>query len=262
MPVRALIVDDDDKERIVLRYLLEQFKDVKIVGEAVHGLEALMLCQEKKVDIVFLDITMPEMDGLETAAKLVEMKAPPLIAFVTAQTGMAVNAFELGAVDYIVKPIEQSRIEKTLHKVKERIAHQDYIEDLLRQRLKSRIDYIMEKYTENEVLLYKRLPIREKGKITLIKHEDIIVCESQGKKVYICARKGGYLTNYTLNQLEKRLDDACFFRAHQAYLVNLNYVREIRNIGEGSYILRLDVCEREITLSRSKLRLLREKMGI
>ncbi len=261
MPVRALIVDDDNKERIVLRYLLEQLKDVKIVGEAVHGLEALMLCQEKKVDIVFLDITMPEMDGLETAAKLMEMKAPPLIAFVTAQTGMAVNAFELGALDYIVKPIEQSRIEKTIRKVKERIAHQDYLEDLVQQRLKSRIDYIMEKYTENEVL-FKRLPIREKGKITLIKHEDIIVCESQGKKVYICTRKGGYLTNYTLNQLEKSLDDACFFRAHQAYLVNLNYIQEIRNFGEGSYILRLDASEREITLSRSKLRLLREKMGI
>ncbi|KUG04496.1 autolysis response regulater lytr [hydrocarbon metagenome] len=261
MPVRALIVDDDHKERIVLRYLLEQFKDVKIVGEAVHGLEALMLCQEKKVDIVFLDITMPEMDGLETAVRLMEMKEPPLIAFVTAQTGMAVSAFELGALDYIVKPIEQSRIKKTIDRVKERIAHHNCIDEMVQQRLKKRIDYIMARYNEDEVL-FKRLPIREKGKITLIKHEDIIVCESQGKKVFVCTKKGGYLTNYTLNQLEKCLDDADFFRAHQAYLVNLNYIQEIKNFGEGSYILRLDICQRDITLSRSKLRLLREKMGI
>ncbi len=261
MPVRALIADDDNKERIILRYLLEQFKDVKVVGEAVHGLEALMLCQEKKVDIIFLDISMPEMDGLETAAKLMDMKDPPLIAFVTAQTGMAVNAFELGAFDYIVKPIEQSRIEKTIRKVKESIAHQDYIEALLQQKLKSRINYILEKYNENEVPI-RRLAIRERGKITLIKHEDIIVCESQGKKVNICTQRGRYLTNYTLNQLEKCLDEAYFFRAHQAYLVNLNFIHEIRNIGEGSYILRLDVSERDITLSRSKLRLLRGKMGI
>ncbi len=261
MPVRALIVDDDHKERIVLRYLLEQFKDVKIVGEAAHGLEALMLCQGNKVDIVFLDIAMPEMDGLETAFKLMEMKNPPLIAFVTAQIGMAVNAYELGALDYIVKPIEQSRLDKTIERVKERIAHQDYIEDIVKQRLKNRIDYIMARYNEDKVL-FERLPIREKGKITLVRHEDIIVCESQGKKVFICTRKGGYLTNYTLNQLEKCLDNAYFFRVHQAYLVNLNFIQEIKNFGEGSYMLRLDVCQRDITLSRSKLRLLREKMGI
>jgi two-component system LytT family response regulator/two-component system response regulator LytT len=261
MPVRAIIVDDDHKERIVLRYLLEQVKDVIIVGEAVHGLEALMLCQEKKIDLVFLDITMPEMDGLETAARLMEMKDSPAIAFITAQTGMAVAAFELGALDYIVKPIEQSRIEKTIGRVKERIAHRDYIEEMVRQRLRNRIDYIMAKYNEDELLI-KRLPIREKGKITLVRHEDIIVCESQGKKVFICTRKGGYLTNYTLNQLEKRLYDTCFLRVHQAFLVNMNYIREIKHFGEGSYLLQLDVCEKEITLSRSKLRLLREKLDI
>ena len=261
MPVRALIVDDDNKERIILRYLLEQCRDLKVVGEAVHGLEALMLCQEKKVDIVFLDITMPEMDGLETAVKLMDMKEPPAIAFVTVQTGMAVTAFEMGALDYIVKPIDQSRIEKTISRVKMRIAHQDYIEDLVRQRLRNRMDTILDRYNDEEVLL-KRLPIREKGKMTLIKPEDIIVCESQGKKVFLCTRKGGFLTNFTLNQLEKRLSDTYFFRAHQAYLVNLNYVEEIRNFGEGSYIIRLEACDRDITLSRSKLRLLRDKMGI
>jgi two-component system response regulator LytT len=261
MPVRALIVDDDHKERIVLRYLLEQCKDLKILGEAANGLEALILCQEKKVDIVFLDISMPEMDGLETAVKLMDMKEPPAIAFVTAQTGMAATAFELGALDYIVKPIEQSRIEKAISRVKMKIAHQDHIEDLVRQRLRNRMDYILARYNEEEVLI-KRLPVREKGKITLLRPEDIIVCESQGKKVFICTRKGGFLTSFTLNQLEKRLSDSYFFRVHQAYLVNLNYIEEIRNFGEGSYIIRLEACDRDITLSRSKLRLLRDRLGI
>ena len=261
MSVKTLIVDDDEKERIVIRYLLEQFKDIKIVGEAVHGLEALMICQEKKVDVVFLDISMPEMDGLVTTAKLMEMKEPPLIVFITAQTGMAVTAFELGAVDYIVKPIEQSRIEKTIQRIKKRIAHKDYIEEMVQNRLKSRIDMMLEHSSENE-MYFKRLAIREKGKIILLRHKDIIVCESQGKKVNICTKKTGYLTNYTLNELEKRLDDACFFRAHQGYLVNLKYIEEIKSFGEGSYILHLQLCNRDITLSRSKLRLLREKMGI
>jgi two-component system response regulator LytT len=96
----------------------------------------------------------------------------------------------------------------------------------------------------------------------LLRPEDIIVCESQGKKVFICTRKGGFLTSFTLNQLEKRLSDSYFFRVHQAYLVNLNYIEEIRNFGEGSYIIRLEACDRDITLSRSKLRLLRDRLGI
>lgn len=261
MSVRVLIVDDNERERIVLRYLLEQLHDVEIIGEAVHGLEALMLCQEKKIDLVFLDITMPEMDGLETAQKLMEMKEPPLVAFVTIQTSMAVRAFELGAVDYIVKPIEQKRIEKTIYRAKERITHNEVLEELVKTKLKTRIDFILEKYVENEAF-FKRLPVRSKGKITLLNQDDIVYCESQGKKVFICTEKEGYITNYTLNELVTRLDDTRFFRAHQAYLVNLNYIKEIINYGEGSYILHLSPCDREITLSRSKLRLLREKMGI
>jgi two-component system response regulator LytT len=118
MPVKVLIVDDDERERIVLRYVLEQIKDVEIVGEAVHGLEALLLCQEKKVDLVFLDITMPEMGGFETAAKLKTLKETPLFVFITVRKDMAVHAYELGALDYIVKPIEQSRIEKTIFRTK------------------------------------------------------------------------------------------------------------------------------------------------
>jgi len=261
MSVRALIVDDDEKERIVIRYLLEQFKDIKIAGEAVHGLETIMFCQKKKVDVVFLDINMPEMDGLATTAKLMEMKEPPLIVFITAQTDMAVTAFELGAIDYVVKPIEQSRIEKTIIRIKARIAHKDHIEEMVQNRLKSRIDMMLEHSSMKE-LHFKRLPIREKGKITLLRHRDIIVCESQGKKVNICTKKAGYITNYTLNELENRLDDVCFFRAHQGYLVNLKYIEEIKSFGEGSYILHLHFCDRDITLSRSKLGLLRKKMGI
>ena len=107
MPVRIIIVDDDERERIVLRYIAEQIKDVSIVGEAVHGLEALLLCQEKKVDLVLLDIAMPEMGGLETARKLMDMKEPPLFTFITARREMAVDAYELGALDFIVKPVEQ-----------------------------------------------------------------------------------------------------------------------------------------------------------
>jgi len=261
MSVRLLIVDDDERERIVLRYVLEQIKDVTIVGEAAHGLEALLLCQEKKVDLVFLDITMPEMGGLETAHKLKQLKDLPLFAFITVKKDMAVKAYELGALDYIVKPIEQSRIEHTIERAKQQIAHQDIIEEMVKSKLKERIDLILESYRDYEIYSNK-LPVREKGKVSLLNQEDIIFCESQGKKVYIYTCDGGYPSNYTLNELENRLRSSNFFRAHQAFIVNINFIKEIINFGEGSYLLHLENCAKDIILSRSKAKLLRQKLGI
>lgn len=261
MPLKLLIVDDDERERIVMRYLLEQIGDIQIVGEAVHGLEALLLCQEKKVDLVFLDIAMPEMGGLETAVKLQELKRPPIFAFITARPDMAVKAFEMGALDYIVKPVEQSRIRKTIARAKLQIAHRDIIEEMVTQQLKSRIDFILERYKDSE-LYSGKLFIREKGKISLVNQVDIVYCESRGKKVLICTDKQDYLSNFTLNALEKRLDDRLFFRAHQAFIVNVEYIREVVNLGEGSYIMHLENCQKDIILSRAKAKLLRDKIGM
>lgn len=261
MPVRVLIVDDDARERIVLRYVLEQIRDIEIVGEAIHGLEALLLCQEKKIDLIFLDIGMPEMGGMETVRKLMRLKEPPLFAFVTVKRDMAVDAFELGALDYIVKPIEQGRIENTIEKAKKHIAHKDIIEAMVQDRAKKRIDIILGKYKNFESFSNK-LPVREKGKITILNHEEIIYCESQTKKVVICTEQQSFLTNFTLNELEFRLDKDIFFRAHQAFIVNMNFIREIINFGEGSYLLHLRKSDKNIILSRSRAKQLREKMGI
>ncbi|MEN6350497.1 MAG: LytTR family DNA-binding domain-containing protein [Syntrophomonas sp.] len=261
MPLKLLIVDDDERERIVLRYLLEQIEDLEIIGEAVHGLEALLLCQEKKIDLVFLDITMPEMGGLETADKLQKLKKPPLFAFITVKKDMAVKAFEMGALDYIVKPVEQSRIEKTIKRAKYQISHRDAIEEIVGNKLKERIDFIIERYKDIESYS-GRIFIREKGKVSLVRQADVVYCESQGKKVYIGTVSNGYLSNYTLNSLEKQLDERFFFRAHQAFIVNINYIREVINLGEGSYILHLENCNKDIILSRSKAKLLRNKIGM
>lgn len=261
MSVRILVVDDDERERIVLRYVLEQIKDVEIIGEAVHGLEALLLCQEKKVDLVFLDIGMPEMGGMETAYKLGQLKEPPLFAFVTQKKDMAVEAFELGALDYMVKPIEQARIEKTIERAKLRIGHKNVIEEMVGNKLKERIDFILERYRNYEIYSH-RLPVREKGKIALLNQDNIIYCESQGKKVHICTTTGEYLTSYTLNELEGRLNSFNFFRAHQAFIVNLNYVKEIVSFTEGSYMLHLNILDKNVILSRAKARALKEKLNI
>jgi len=204
---------------------------------------------------------MPEMGGMETAYKLKQLKEPPLFAFITQKKDMAVEAFELGALDYMVKPIEQSRVEKTIERAKARIIHRDVIEEIVNSKLKERIDFILERYKKYETYS-DRLPVREKGKVSLLNQADIIYCESQGKKVSICTCNGDYKSTYTLNELESRLNDISFFRAHQAFIVNLNYVKEIVSFGEGSYLLHLNGSSKNIILSRSRSRLLKEKMGI
>lgn len=261
MSVRVLIVGDEERERIVLRYVLEKIKGVQIVGEVVHGLKAILYCQEKKAELVFLDISMPEKVGLETVNRLLLIKDSPLISIISAEKDTAVEAYNLGVLDYILKPLEHERIEQTIERAKYQLAHNDIIEELVNYRLKERIDLLIEGYRNFEIYADK-LPIREKGKITLLPQKEIIYCESQGKKVYISTCKEGYLCNSTLNQLENKLNSFNFFRAHQAFIVNLNFIKEIVNFGEGSYVLRLLNCDKSIMLSRSRAKQLRQKLGI
>ncbi|NLU50729.1 MAG: response regulator transcription factor [Syntrophomonadaceae bacterium] len=261
MGLSVLIVDDDERERIVLRYILEQIEDVKIIGEANNGLEAVLLTKEKKPELVFLDINMPELSGLEIAQRLNELHNPPLFAFVTIHSHFAVDAFELNALDYIVKPLEPMRIQETIDRAKNRLVHEKLIESRVEEKLKERIDIFVKKLRKEEVF-FDKFPIRERGKIILLNQEEIIYAESQGKKVIICTDKQEYSTNYTLNELESRLDRNTFFRVHHAFIVNLNRVREIVAFGEGSYLINLDRSKKQIMLSRARAKVLRKKLGL
>lgn len=260
MNLRVITVDDDERERIVLRYVLEQIDDVKIINEANNGLEAVLLIKEKKPDLVFLDVNMPELSGLETAQRIKELSNPPLVVFVTMHPDFAVQAFELDALDYIVKPIEYQRLQETIDRAKKRLVHDKLIEAQVEEKLKERIDIFVKRLRKEEVF-FDKLPIRERGKITIISQEDIIFAESQGKKVFIYTDKAEYPTNYTLSELEDRLNRNTFFRVHQAFIVNLNRVKEIEAFGEGSYLINLDRSKKQIMLSRARAKVLRKKLG-
>ncbi|MGE5416221.1 MAG: LytR/AlgR family response regulator transcription factor [Acidobacteriota bacterium] len=261
MSLRILIVDDDERERIVLRYILEQVEDVKIIAEASNGMEGVLLAKEKKPDLVFLDIYMPELSGMDTARRLREFAEPPLFAFVTLRPEHAVEAFELGALDYIVKPLEPGRIKETIERAKKRLTHEKYLNSRVEEMLRGRIDTLLKSLPKDDII-YGKLPIKERGKTTLINQDDIIYCESQGKKVFLYTDNEDYGTSYTLSELEERLDGTKFFRVHQAFIVNLNRVREIVAFGEGSYLINLDKTKKQIILSRSRAKVLRHKLGI
>lgn len=261
MALKVLIVDDDERERIVLRYIVEQIEDVKIIAEASNGVEGILLAREKKPDLVFLDIFMPELSGLETARELREFPDPPLFAFVTMHAEKAAEAFELDALDYIVKPLDPKRIAETIDRARRRLADQKYIDSLVEERLRERIEVVLRNLYKGDLFMDK-LPIKEKGKIILVPQDEIIYAESRGKKVVVYTEGEEYTAGYTLGELEARLDSTKFFRVHQAFIVNLDRVREIVAFGEGSYLIHLDKTKKQIMLSRARAKLLRRKLGV
>lgn len=261
MPLRILITAPQERELIVLRYLLEQVKAVQVVGETAGALAALQWCQEHPVDLVIMDILEVDHDCRQAMSKWSELKQAPLIAIVAARPELAAEAYEWGALDFAVKPLELKRLEKTVTRARERLHEQERMQEIVENKLRERIEQILGRYSESHKV-FSFLPVRGKGKITLLKEQDIIYCESQVKKVLIFTPNGIHTSNYTLNELAGRLNETYFFRAHPAFIVNLNYVKEILNFGEGSYVLRLHGCERDIILSRSRAKLLRHKLGI
>ncbi|MGE5380515.1 MAG: LytR/AlgR family response regulator transcription factor [Methylocystaceae bacterium] len=259
--MKVMVVDDDDRERIVLRYMLEQNPNVVIVGEAKNGTDALILAREKSPELIFLDILMPGMSGLDVAQQLKTWPSPPLFAFVTGQRDYAVEAFELGALDYIKKPLTPGRVEETLHRAQYWLEQERLIDELTEVKIKERIERFLKRLRQDDVY-FDRLPVRDRNRVILLDQDDIICVASDKKKVAIVTTSGQYQAGYTLSELENRLDKGRFLRVHQAYIVNLNYIKHIETRGDGSYIIRLNCSDREIVLSRSRVRLLRKRLGI
>lgn len=255
------MVDDDDRERIVLRYMLEQFNNVSIVGESKNGTDALMLIREKQPELLFLDILMPGMSGLDVARQLNAGQNSPLFAFVTQQRDYAVEAFALGALDYIMKPLTPARLEETLRRAGRILEQEQLIDELTEIKIRERIERFLNRL-RHEDAYFDRLPVRDHNRVILLNQDDIIYIASDKKKVVIITKTQEFQASYTLSELEHRLDRGRFLRVHQAYIVNMNFINHIETRGDGSYIIRLNDCDREIVLSRSRVRILRKRLGI
>jgi len=261
VPLRIFITAPQERDLIVLRYLLEQIKAVQIAGETASVLDAFKWCNEHPADLLIMDVSELGNDCRQAISTWAELKHAPLLAMVAARPELAAEAYTWGALDFMVKPVELKRLEKMVIRARERLHDQELIREIVEIKLRERIEQIIDQYSQSNKA-FNILPVRGKGKTTLLKEQDIIYCESQVKKVLICTRNGIHTSNFTLNELAGKLNETYFFRAHPAYMVNLNYVKEILNFGEGSYVLRLHGCERDIILSRSRAKLLRHKLGI
>ncbi|MBM7854884.1 two-component system LytT family response regulator [Desulfohalotomaculum tongense] len=259
MKLRALIVDDEYPARQELRYLLSNFDNVEIVGEATNASEALELIKALEYHVLFLDIAMPGMNGLELGAAIQELPHRPRVIFITAYDEHALKAFEVNAVDYILKPVEEQRLRKAVDKVlklyqKNAGGREDTGSD----------DEMAEKERvggDKEVKI-DRIPAEKQGKTVLVSMSDIFYAFTENDYVYIKTNKDKLLTRFTLKELESRLDPAMFFRTHRCCLVNLRKVKEILPFFNGTYNLVLEDEEKsEVPVSRAQAKKLRKILG-
>ncbi|WP_353095084.1 LytTR family transcriptional regulator DNA-binding domain-containing protein [Tissierella praeacuta] len=244
--LRCLVVDDEDYARKGLISLLRDFDEVEIVGEASNGYEAINENFRLKPDLIFLDIRMPKISGLEVADIIMKDKGRTVIVFTTAYDEFAIKAFEVNAVDYLLKPISKSRLGQTIERVIElrKGESQGYIESIAK--------IIRELHKDEEYKLTK-IYVNEKDKIIVLNPSDIVYITSLEGYVYIITTKGNFKSRLTLNNLEEQLKYPNFFRGHRSYLVNLNFIESIIPWYNATYALELTGVKEKIPISRSKI---------
>lgn len=253
--VRVIIADDERPARSFLAATLQGFEDVKLVGEATNGLEAVTLIEQERPDLALLDLQMPEMDGIAVVQAL-KKSYLPLIAFVTAYDDYAVRAFEMNAVDYLLKPVDKLRLRETIHRVHERLDRADLkLEDA--QNLE---DAIEDYETSVQHPPLERLPIRQRDEIIILPVNQIVSIIADGELLEITTTKNEtYSMNYRLKDLELRLDPARFTRLGRGSLVNIDMIIRVNNLPGGTYLVTL-TNNQQIKVSRLHSRILRERL--
>ena len=254
MPVRALVVDDEQLARAELCYLLESFTEIEVVGQAANGLEAVELVEKLRPDLLFLDIQMPGLDGFQVVRQLLDSGPVPELVFVTAYDQYAIRAFEVSAVDYLLKPVDKSRLRQAVKKATQTKKTEAPIQDQL-----ERLVGALERGRSS-----KRLVVKIGERIMLVDTQDIIYAMVEDGVVSIVTfRVKGTSNLRTLEELAASLDPAVFWRVHRSYLVNLLRIKEVLPWFNRTIQLKMaDRAESEIPVSRSQTRRLKEHLNL
>jgi two-component system response regulator LytT len=253
MSIKALIVDDEQPARDELAFLLKGFPDVEVVGQGKNGPEAVNLIRDLSPQLVFLDVQMPGLDGFGVIKKLLEKKLPlPLFVFATAYDHYAVHAFEVSAIDYLLKPIARARVEKAIAKVRRMIESSD----LTHQKL----DKLVQMAEERPAGQKTKLMVRSGGRLYPVNSEDIIFASIiDGVISLVTKEMEGESIFRTVEDLQANLDERTFWRVHRSYVVNIHRIKEVIPWFKGSYQLKMeDRKQTEIPVSRGQARRLRE----
>ncbi|HWR16992.1 MAG TPA: LytTR family DNA-binding domain-containing protein [Terriglobales bacterium] len=255
MSLSAVIVDDEQLARDELLYLLKSAGDVDVVAQGRNGLEAVNLIKEHSPDIVFLDVQMPGLDGFGVIKKLLDKKIRvPQVVFATAFDQYAVKAFEVNAVDYLLKPFDKKRVGEALQRVRKKSETGTQTGDKIDALVKMLEDKQQSKAHPQKVL------IKSAGRLFLVDQREICYTSIEdGIISVVTSSLEGQSNCRTLEELLASLDPNLFWRAHRSYLVNINRIREVVPWFKSSYMLRMDDKKQtEIPVSRAQTKRLRE----
>lgn len=250
--IRAVIVDDEAPARRRLRRLVEEEPDVVVVSECADGEEAVRAIVEARPDLLFLDVRMPEMSGLDVL-EAVGPDRVPAVVLVTALSDHALEAYELSAIDYLVKPFTRARFAETMTRVRRLLSGGASRDDLRRDS-----DALLRVGRGQRDLLF---PVRMEGRLILLRQREILRVEGAGRSIRVHTEDEKHLQRGSLTEAAERLDPGRFMRVHNSHIVNLERVREVQPHGHGDYRLLLDDGSL-VPVSRSYGERLRDRLGV
>jgi two-component system LytT family response regulator/two-component system response regulator LytT len=274
MELQAVLVDDEELARDELSYLLQQ-TGVRVIAEAGNGIDALATIGELAPDVVFLDVQMPGLTGFEVARRLLAAGTGPEIIFVTAYDQHAIEAFEVNAVDYLLKPVDPARLEVALQRARRRIGSgrrgeveptpieteggSDPVSGVSRHQLEKIVELVAARQSRRD-----RLAIKVGERFLLVQADEIVYASMADESLTVATSQHVGHSNYrTLDELQARLDPGVFWRVHRSHLVNINKIKEIVPWFSRNYILRMkDEKRTEIPVSRTQTRRLREYLKL
>jgi two-component system LytT family response regulator len=253
--LRVVIADDERPARAFLTDLLGGFEDVDVIGEAANGAECIELIERLSPDLVLLDLQMPEVDGLGVV-RLIKRDRLPLIAFVTAYDEYAVHAFEMNAVDYLLKPVQPMRLRQTINRALERLERAE-----LRPEDADRVRAAASEYSAQiPPTLLRRIPVRKQHNIFLVPVEQVVSVVADGELLHVTTRSNERFTiAYPLKDLEARLDPAQFVRVSRGTLLRIDSIQRLTPMPGGTYVAVLHNGQQH-QVSRLRARVLRDQL--
>ncbi|TCN22389.1 LytTR family two component transcriptional regulator [Mesobacillus foraminis] len=240
--IKTLIVDDEPYSREELKHLLGAFPSIQIAGEAESGEAAIMKALQLQPDVVFLDVEMPKMNGMEAAKALSEFKKVPLIVFATAYPQFAAEAFRYNAVDYLLKPYEEDQLKETV------------------DRVEKKLNPVIEADAGRSS--GGKLAVEADGEIFYLDPNEILYLYRDEKVTKLITKTGKFETKTPLKDLEARLSSYHFFRIHKSYVVNLDYVTRLTPWFNGAYQLQIEGEDERLSVSRNYVKALRMRLEI
>lgn len=243
MELKVFIGDDEAGMRMILRKAIEKIEGFKLVGEAEDGEAVVSSVEEIHPDVIFLDVEMPKLNGVECAKRIMDINPRTIIIFATAHSMYMSDAFQLYAFDYIVKPFKLDRIYQTLNRVKSLNQYHS--------------EQDMYKIIRHEKGLDKIL-IRSKEGISFVDMKDIIIIQREDRNTVIYTIDNSYTTSEGMSELEERLDKTQFFRSHKSYIINLSMISKIYPYGRWTYIVKLKNTDKDALLTHERYDVLKD----